>query len=310
MKMTFRLIRGSCIILFLSLMSLPERCVAETDGVFAIGVPVIPQSLQVLRSDSPEAVIVRNAVSQGLLILEESKENPVSGVRPKFSLGLADNLSVSADYKMWSLRIRGGVEFWNGRPVALPDVLYSLRRCIADGQLHGVREVRGRTAGPGTMVPGDWIDMELEDSASTEKATSVFPRELALCPVLEMRSSTLFGRDNGIGTNIVGAGPYQIVDFDPGRFISMQRAPGQTRFKEGARQIDVRAYTEPRQGLTALRLGNLDLLLTDSPEVLALVAADATLDTMKCADIQVAVRRGVTFSCNPVFNVANLSYVE
>ncbi len=63
-------------------------------------------------------------------IYDRLVENNAKAV-PVIGAGLAETLEPNADASEWTLRLRGGVTFHNGKPLTVDDVIFSFRRLIA-----------------------------------------------------------------------------------------------------------------------------------------------------------------------------------
>lgn len=262
-------------------------------------------------SAEPMAVFIRAAVGRGLVSLRRATDGqpPPAG----FELALADALKVSPDYAEWSLRVRRGAKFHSGRPISASDVVFSLDRCRSRGRLPGVKKTSLRRVKTAANAVEEWVDVSFGGSPSGPKQSGSYPivAALAECSIWERESAEVFGEDFGVGANFVGAGPYRVGPFKPGRQYSLERVSRAERLEvAGPGEVLVRTFAEPSRGLTALREGTIGVLFTGDRAVRDKAAADETLVAFTCAGFSALRRRSVMLECDPGIAVAHFREVR
>ena len=271
----------------------------------SLGVPEFPKDILYLESPQALALVVRSAVLETLL-----KPAAAQSGMP-FSLRLAQNMASSADGKLFSLLIRDGTRFQDGRRISGEDVKYSLLRCRQKGMLNAVAEINVRTERAPYDTPPYrsrrcWVDLKLRDDGA---AARNLPAQLMRCPIVEKSSMELFGADAGRGTNLVGSGLFRLKEYRSGRELTLQRAYVDATHGESSEIVNVRLVSDARQGLTALRVGTLDAMFTKDDEVEEKARGDETLIVRTCGEYHLILRRGFTLKCEDPLDLSDLRYV-
>lgn len=249
-----------------------------------VAVPRLPLQGNVFNTEDAAAYILRSAVFSTLLQSHNGGED--------WSLGAAAAAESSADGLTWELRLRSDQRFSSTRNVRASDAGDSLRRCAqAKGVMIAVRE-----QGSERLI----VQMEQPGGAGELRDL------LQHCPVGESESARLFGERYGRGTFFVGAGTYRITEFQGDNRVILQRVSG----APGAQVIEIKAVSDPDQALAALRMGNLDLTFTVSPEMLERARKDETLQVAECSIFYVVSRVGLTVRCGQTIDITALSYTK
>ncbi len=303
---TFSLAAGiiGCCLFSFSVMPISQ---ADT---LTLGFREFPNDLDLLRSHELVAQVARAGIVQTLV-------NRNDGPLP-YRLGLADSMSVGADRKMWSFRIRSGAKFHDGHLVGADDVVFSLNRCAASGELSSVARIEARRVDRAQGGAENWVDVGVDETRQTlsDQAASgeqpprkagFSPVALSNCPVIERSSSELFGSVLGTGSNLVSLGAYFISDFSSGREITLNKYNQVSQ--EGASQIVLRGFKDSLHGLTALRSGTVDALFEPSQEVIEKAQKDQTLELVDCLSGKLVLRRGFEFNCKAGVNLSKLRYI-
>lgn len=271
---------------------------------FALGFTDLGFDDSVLDSEHFASVLIRRATTETLIGFKEGD----SGGIPNFRLTLSDSFTTSSDKSKWSFRLRQGLHLTNGNPLSTSDILYSLERCRLHGMFSEIREVSSRVVGEYPLLPRTWVDLTLKDAAPDAAVIRPLVQSLQRCPVVEASSSTLFQGDLGKGTNLVGAGRYFISNFSTARGIELRRVYGDGEERKGAEMVEIRGFSEPKQALTALRTGSLDVMMTNSPDIITLSQSDTTLEMMPCNGETAVLRKGLAFSCRNDFSLLDMKY--
>jgi peptide/nickel transport system substrate-binding protein len=127
---------------------------------------------------------------------------------------LAEEFSANADGTLWTIRIRSGLTFHNGKPVTADDLIFSFQYML---------NPKAPTVGTAAMVAVDPHGLKKLDSRTIQiKMTTpqtTFKDQLAntTFPVVP------------VGYNPkqpIGCGPFKLVSFTPGQQSVMERFPG------------------------------------------------------------------------------------
>ncbi len=264
-------------------------------------------TLVVLRNHEPIRISGDSSthVDGGVGQIESRSSKRTPARAGSFDLSVGDSVQVSADQRQWSFRIRRGETFSSGQPVRAVDVLFSLKRCVADGGVQSLFGFEGRVveALPGSME--EWVDVRTTDVAPRPSDLLAL---VAACPILEEQSSSLFGPRLGEGANIVSVGAFRIADFEAGREVILEQSQAGEAF---AKRIVLRALRDGTHALTALRTGTVDAIFFENSEVLSRAASDQTLLTIECSGYKVVHRRGLNVECRqsvvPTFGAPTLA---
>ena len=163
---------------------------------------------------------------------------------------LAESWETSPDARVWTFRLRKGVEFHNGKPLTAEDVVASYNHHRGEDTKSGAKTVLSavkeiRTDGPHTVV------FELE-SGNADFPFVTTDYHLVVFPSKEGRI------DWGSG---IGTGGYRLVEFEPGIRMVLKRHPGY--WKEGRAHFDdvqMIDINDPTARTNALAAGDVDAI--------------------------------------------------
>ncbi len=239
-----------------------------------------PSQVHLYGSSNLESVLKR-LTTRALSTVVFDQE--VGGVR----LDLASSYSVRSDGLEHVFKLRPNAAFQNGERVVYEDVLSSLRLCPT------LQEVLKEGKIEDTAV-GQQVVLQL---SSKEAAPSLLER-LAECPIVEGRSSSIFGSLLGYGNFYLGTGSFRIDSYSPGKRYRLSRAlPAQNPLLETLRKVEVLTFHEWHRALTAIRMGSVQMLLADQEDLLEKARDDATLEILTCNARTLIVRRGIEVIC-------------
>lgn len=311
MKKEIKLLMLSFLALVLTgFLPVVSSAVAES---VTIGGPWPGGELNFLSSKNPLMLLIKRAVTG---TLTEKKKVAVNGELP-YKLSLADRLIVSPDYRVWSFRARPLIRFNNGQEVLAEDLEFSLKRCLPGLAGQMLESVKGRSLINSSGIREQWVDIKLAKSPKLLEISTNIPVLISYCPIMEAESSRLFGSYLGYGTNIISTGNYLIAGFRSGRDFALHTGPlAELGRKNFVSDLHLRGFRDPRQGLTALRLGSVDMLFTEDSEVLKLARTDPTLSVDGCRIISTegelnysfVKRKGFRFICSPDFDLSAIGY--
>src|SRR5205814_3131850 len=128
-------------------------------------------------------------------------------------LALAEEITPSADARSWTIRLKQGLEFHNGKTVGAEDVAYTLRRII---------DKASPQAGAAGLAAIDPNGITVVDPR-TVKLALAFPDAVLLDQFAQYQNGIVpVGYDP---KNPVGAGPFKFTSFQPGQQSVFSRHP-------------------------------------------------------------------------------------
>lgn len=178
-------------------------------------------------------------------------------------LALAEEAEPNADASCWTIRLKKGLEFHNGKTITADDVVFSARR-LTDPQL----------ASPyaGLVHPIDRDRIEKLD----ERTVRIWAKPgLGYLPLPDtwVNFGGIVPADYHPITNPVGAGPYKLKDFRPGQRSLFVRFDNY--FKSGqpyADELEIIDFKDQTSRLSALEGGQIDMAYAVAPELKRMVA--------------------------------------
>jgi peptide/nickel transport system substrate-binding protein len=178
-------------------------------------------------------------------------ENPTLDLAAEFPT--RENGGISADGKVWTIKLREGVTWQDGRPLTAEDVAFTYNYSI-ENELYAF----------GIMTIG--IDhVEVVDPA-TVRIVCTRPKadmERLWLPILPKHiwSTVSPGKVQTSYANkppIVGSGPFQVVEFKKGRYVRLVRNPDYWGRQPAVDEIIFETYQNPDTMTQDLKLGTLD----------------------------------------------------
>lgn len=168
--------------------------------------------------------------------------------------GLAESWQISPDGLTWTFTIRTGVLWHDGRPLTAGDIAYTYNRV-----LRGTTEqllYRGYVANFETVTAPNDTTLVIKTSVAT---ATVLATEVPIIPEhiwKHIADAAAFAND----INVVGSGPFQLVEYKPGEFI---RLKANMRYWRGAPHLDelvFKLFKNTDAAVQALRKGEIDLV--------------------------------------------------
>lgn len=145
--------------------------------------------------------------------------------------GLAQSWSVAPDQKTWTLKLRPGVFWSDGRPLTADDVVFTWGQLVLnsnynqmtydlfqiDGQPFKVSKIDDLTIQAVTPEPfGPFLEFFC--------LLPILPRHVLQPSVTREKFLDAYGL-NTLPANLVGSGPFRLKSFDPGKAIVLERNP-------------------------------------------------------------------------------------
>lgn len=180
---------------------------------------------------------------------------------------LAEAVEPDATATTWTIRVRDGVSFSNGKPLGAADVIYSLRTLAApltspsfapfysDLDLDGLRELDARTVvAPLRRPRGDFVESMLSPFSL------VFPE-----------GTTDF-------TVPVGSGPYRLTSYAPGQEVQLAANPDYWDGRPTVDAVTLLTIGAPEARMRALRDGQADYAAGITPTAARAADQDGSVE--------------------------------
>ncbi|HXX39874.1 MAG TPA: ABC transporter substrate-binding protein [bacterium] len=152
----------------------------------------------------------------------------------------------------WVFNLRRGTKFSNGDPVTTDDVVYSFQRILDPKtgarfrtQLSAIDKVEA--VGPST------VRFTLKQPVATFLELLALPEQA----IVDQK----FTQTHDLKTDVMGAGPFKMVEWQKGVSLTVERVPG--FYKEGLPKLDRIKFVflpDDTARVTALRAGDVDLI--------------------------------------------------
>jgi ABC-type transport system substrate-binding protein len=255
---------------------------------FAVGAPEFNPNESILDSQDLIPVFIRKAIASSIM---RGPLVEVGASDLQQHSQVSDASRVSPDYARWSFRIKSAARFSDRSRVRTEDIIFSLSRCAERGALRPLLSIQDREERGGIA----WIDIDFGKQQAN--AAKKLLADLSNCPIVQRNSSVLFGKDLGVGSNVVSGGPYIISAVVPGRKYILSRVRKSTTDRTGLEQIEVRGFANPEQGLAALRVGTIRAFAVRDDVIIGKARKDETLEQRQCDGYVLLKRRGVVIDC-------------
>ena len=174
----------------------------------------------------------------------------------KAEADLAQSWQASADLKQWTFTLRPNLKFSDGTPLTSADVVASLQALLdpknASPALHNIGPIKAVSAKDTNTV-----------LIETDAPYADLPVMLAYPDAKIIPASIAQGQYDKLNKASLGAGPFQLVSYDPERKIVVKRNP---HYYDPARPyldgVEVVVYPDGIAESSALISGDTDLMLS------------------------------------------------
>lgn len=188
------------------------------------------------------------------------------------SPGFADDWDVSADGLTWTFHIREGMKWSDGTPATSEDARYTYQLALDANDKSNASE-DGYYLGQGYLEPyllNAGMTAVSAPDPQTLVVTTEFANTLLLqayMPILPKHIWSQYTIDDIAGYSetpflneppIVGTGPYQVVDWQPGEFIRFARNPEYWGDKGAAEEVILLTFESSATMVEALKSGEVD----------------------------------------------------
>lgn len=172
--------------------------------------------------------------------------------------GLAESWTV--DGKVWTFKLREGVEFSDGTPLTAQDVVFSLKRI----------PLVPNAPAPLTIYLQQIVDVKAIDDLTvqitTENPYPLIPNNLTNVPILSAKGAApntpegITTQQLNAGDGLVGTGPYRFVSWKRGNELIFEKNPNYWGDAPEWDKIIYRTISTPSSRLAALQAGDVDLI--------------------------------------------------
>jgi peptide/nickel transport system substrate-binding protein len=187
---------------------------------------------------------------------------------------LATSWSVSPDGKTWTFHTRQGVTWQDGAPFTAADVAFTFN--------YIVKNKLGNLA-----VYADGITGAKAIDQNTVEVSTNAPKANMLAMVVPIIPKHVWSKVSGddAGSSfqnpapIVGTGPYQVVEFQKGRYVHLRANPDYWGTKPKVRDLYLMTYTNADTMVSDLKLGTIDAAVDVPPADLKSLGSDKDVTT-------------------------------
>ena len=205
--------------------------------------------------------------------------------------GFAESWTQSTDGKQWTFKIRPGMKWSDGQPATSEDARWTYQTI-----LDGVASKRGYL-GEG-YLEAYLTDAGLNKVEAPDPQTLVLTTDFANAVILQAYVPILpkhiwskhtlaqIGTPEAAGffknePPVVGTGPYQAVEWQPGQFIRFTRNPNYWGTQKGAEdEVILTQFSAPDTMVQALKTGELDYVRHVLPDQFNALKTDPNIKTV------------------------------
>lgn len=283
---------------------------AYTAFALEIGFETNSLDRQTVAVDEPFIKVVNSALFSSLVRLSPEHSS--------FELALSDNVQSDLREWSWTFDLKSGARFHSGRYIMGEDLSNSLKECVSLSKLK--TEISFKETVIAGLVPKISLKVSLirpDKTVQSESSETVLkeqmsdfwsvPRLLAECPIFPKLERTIFGDYWGQGTNLIGTGPFYLLDVHSSGSLELKRSPHYSLSTVKHEKLTLRKFKSSSAALAALRVGDLSILFIKDSKTIELAKKDETLRYGTCLNSSVIYRRTVEFDCGNGLDPAKIS---
>jgi peptide/nickel transport system substrate-binding protein len=194
--------------------------------------------------------------------------------------GFAESWTQSDDGLTWTFKIREGMLWSDGEPATSADVVYTYQLVIDATELSNESE-DGYYLGYGYLEPyltnAGIVSVSAPDPQTVVVATEFANTLLtqSYVPILPAHIWSEYTLDDIAGYSdtpfnneppVVGTGPYQAIEWQPGEFVRLGRNPNYWGPEGAADEVIIQHFSSPDTMVQALRRGDIDYVRDVQPD--------------------------------------------
>lgn len=252
------------------------------------GVSKIPESINLYSPNTKLENLLSEATSFGLF-------------------GYSNNLNIDKDslIKSYSsnynatefiFNVKPDLFFSNNNKIYISDIIYSLNSCELLKKYNYKKDNKLTN------------DEELKVSFNIEGNREDKLKIISNCKIFSKNVATNFGKDFGQNTSFISKAKYSLYEFVPRKRVLLLNYNRQIKLNKSPYYIKFIKYQSPSIGLTKLRAGGIDVLLSDDQKVKEKVLKDETLSIKNCYNTEFILRKSLNFECNEYLKFEDLFY--
>ncbi len=186
-----------------------------------------------------------------------------SQVKPEPDSWLAESAEPNADYTSWTVKLKPGLTWQDGKPLTADDILFTFDYYLtykgsAGRYSHHVADVPPYTSGE-VLDP---LTVRLDFSAPAPQFRSLPGADLAIIPKHQWEGIT----DPKTMTDLpIGSGPYQVVEIQPDQLYRLKANPNHVMGKPTVDELELVVVKDPAAAFAALQTGDIDMVANNVP---------------------------------------------
>jgi peptide/nickel transport system substrate-binding protein len=185
----------------------------------------------------------------------------------------------------WQFTLREDVKFHNGEPFTAEDAVYSVKRIIDPA-------FNSQIAGNFSTIKDAKIINSNTILIITNGPDPILLKRLTLLDIVN-KKYTESSPDNIINTKPVGTGPYQVIEWNRGEEIKIEKFNDYWGQKPNIQKVTYRFIQENSTRLAALKAGEINLAVNMLPEYLEQLPAYKTANSIEFYFLRFNTIRGI-----------------
>lgn len=230
--------------------------VPTNEAIVKIGWTGEPDSL------NPGLALLTESFTVFSLIYDTLYELNLDG---SYSLSLAESVNVSEDGKVWTFKIREGVNFSDGQPLTAEDIAYSFNLYAAHPEEYVFMPAYTSYFESVTAQPENTVVITLTEAIPNMEsqlyALYVLPKHI--WETMDPTAADLTLEQS------VGSGPFRLVEYVKGQYIRLESNPKHFAKAPKVAGLEFRIYTDILAMVNAISNKEIDLIATVPLEAVA-----------------------------------------
>jgi len=185
----------------------------------------------------------------------------------------------------WQFKIRENVKFHNGEPFTVEDAVYSVKRII-DPAFNSQIAGNFSTIKDAKIINSDTVLI------ITNGPDPILLKRLTLLDIVNKKYIES-SPDNIVNTKPVGTGPYQVIEWNRGEDIKIERFNDYWGQKPNIQNVTFRFIQENSTRLAALKAGEINLAVNMLPEYLEQLPSYKTANSIEFYFLRFNTIRGI-----------------
>lgn len=193
---------------------------------------------------------------------------------------VAESVEPSADFSVWTVKVRPGVTFGNGDPLTANDVKYSFERFGGEDVTVPLKSLTA-LASEVNVIDDLTVEFVLTDPWAN------FPNLLANSPGMVVNQNVVDERGDDFALNPIGAGagPFELVDFVPGEGIRLVAKEDYWGGRPCIDELEFITIPNSSANYETFQNGETDVTFLRDPETLARAVEDGVSSLTELSDV-------------------------